>query len=81
MIEIRYLRIADVEHITGIGKSAIYRLIKEGTFPEPVRLLPKTSRWKSDDIQEWIKQTSKQASMLGSGQLRPRSTEASSDAP
>ena len=79
MIELRYLRIEDVSHITGLGKTTIYRLMKEGTFPESVRLLPKAVRWKSDEIQEWIKQTSKRASMLGSGQLRPRSAEASDD--
>ena len=79
MIELRYLRIEDVSHITGLGKTTIYRLMKEGTFPESVRLQPKAVRWKSDDIQEWIKQTSKRAATVALGQRHPRSTEASDD--
>lgn len=37
----------------GFGKTAIYRMIKEGTFPEPIKLGP-ASRWSQIEVQDWI---------------------------
>lgn len=51
---VRLLRLAQVEIITGLKKSAIYEKIKTGTFPVAVRLGSRSVAWRSDEIQRWI---------------------------
>jgi prophage regulatory protein len=43
-----------VEERTGLKKSKIYELLREGSFPQPIRLGRRTVRWRSDDIDRWI---------------------------
>ena len=50
----RLLRRRDVEKITGMSRSSIYRLMQESEFPRPVRVGPSAVRWKSSDITAWI---------------------------
>ena len=51
---IRILRLADVIEVTGLQKSAIYKLVKAGSFPHPVQLSPRATGWRSTDVEEWI---------------------------
>ena len=48
------LRIADVEKQTGLGRSAIYRRMGSGTFPEPVALGGGQVRWRQSEINAWV---------------------------
>lgn len=48
------LRLPQVEKACGLKKSAIYARIKEGKFPPPVRLGPKSVAWRSDEVHQWI---------------------------
>lgn len=50
----RLLRLRDVMHLCGLGRSTIYRKIKDTTFPEPVRVGPGAVRWKESAIMAWI---------------------------
>ena len=50
----RLIRLSEVEYVTGLRKSAIYKRIKEGRFPVAVRLGAKHVAWKQDEVQEWI---------------------------
>ena len=50
----RLLRRREVERITGMSRSSIYRLMQEGDFPRPVRIGPAAVRWKASDIMAWI---------------------------
>ena len=38
----------------GIGKSTLWRWIREGRFPKPVRLGANCVAWRSDDVNQWI---------------------------
>ena len=51
----RLLRRREVEIITGLSRSSIYRLMKEGDFPRPVRVGPTAVRWRESDIEAWMK--------------------------
>lgn len=78
MTEIKYLRLQDVADITGLGETTIRRLSKTGKFPEPDRLPNmRATRWKSDEVQEWIKQTSQQVRAAGPEQSDQRKPGAS----
>lgn len=49
-----FLRIQAVKCATGLGKSAIYQKVKEGSFPAPVKLSSRAVGWRYEDIQKWI---------------------------
>lgn len=39
-----------------IGESTVWKKVKEDpSFPQPVRLSPKYTRFKVDDIRKWVK--------------------------
>ena len=51
----RLLRRREVEKITGMGRSSIYRLMQKGKFPRRVRIGPAAVRWRASDIMAWLK--------------------------
>lgn len=50
----RILRRAEVEAKTGFKRAHIYRLVKAGRFPKPVRLGVRAVGWDSAEIDQWI---------------------------
>jgi prophage regulatory protein len=50
----RLLRRAEVEAKTGFKRAFIYRLMKQGKFPKPVRTSTRAVRWDSIEIDQWI---------------------------
>lgn len=53
-LPVSLLRLPDVLRRTGLSRSMVYQLAAAGEFPAPVRLTPKTSAWRSDDLDSWI---------------------------
>lgn len=49
----RLLRIVDVVRETSLHRATIYRLVKSGSFPRPLRLSPRRVAWAERDIEEW----------------------------
>ena len=45
---------AEVERRVGLGRSALYRAMREGRFPEPLRVGPKSVRWLLSEVEQWI---------------------------
>ncbi len=50
----RLLKLKDVMHLTGLGRSTVYKYISERRFPKPVVLGERNVAWVEDEIQEWI---------------------------
>ena len=50
----RLLTRREVERRVGMGRSSVYRAMREGRFPEPLRIGPKSVRWSSHEIEAWI---------------------------
>ena len=50
------LRLSTVEAITGLGKSTIYAMLKadDGSFPKPIRLGRRCTRFKAGEITAWL---------------------------
>lgn len=48
------IRKPEVSKITGLPHSTIYRLIKQGTFPAPIKLGERASGWFLNEVEEWI---------------------------
>ena len=44
----------EVESRLGLTKSTIYRLMRSGLFPEPIRVGPRAVRWPEVEIEQWL---------------------------
>ena len=44
----------EVENRVRLRRSSIYRLMRLGKFPEPVRVGERCVRWKLDEIEQWL---------------------------
>jgi prophage regulatory protein len=47
------LRLPAVLHVTGLGRSTLYKLIAEHRFPAPVKLSARAVGWRNDDVRHW----------------------------
>ena len=52
-----YLRLPQVLRFFPVGKSTWWDGVKNGRFPEPVKLGPRTTAWRAEDIHELIRDT------------------------
>lgn len=50
----RILRLPELERVTGLKRSTIYRDIQAGTFPAPLKLGKAASGWRSSDVAKWL---------------------------
>jgi prophage regulatory protein len=48
------LRRPDVEQLTGLRRSTMYRLIAEGRFPAAVRLTERAVAWRASEVAQWV---------------------------
>ena len=51
---IRILRLAQVLEITGIGKTTLYELQSQGSFPMRVRITDHCVGWVAQEVQSWL---------------------------
>ena len=52
----RFLRLKEVMHITGLGRTSVYNFMAEGKFPKSVSLGDRAVAWIESDIEEWMEQ-------------------------
>ena len=50
------LRIDQVAERVQYGRSSIWAMVKAGTFPAPVKLSRRCTRWTNVQVDEWIRQ-------------------------
>ena len=50
----RLIRLKEVQHRVGLGRSTIYRWMSEGKFPKPVQIGGYIVAWPEDVIDDWI---------------------------
>lgn len=63
----RYLRRPEVERLTGIRRSQLYRLIQAGKFPRPVKLSERCAAWPSDEVQAFLDARHRERDTAGEG--------------
>jgi len=49
----RFLRIAEVEAITGLPHSTLYQAMAEGSFPKNFRIGARAVAWREEDVARW----------------------------
>lgn len=60
----RFIRIKEVENLTGISHSTIYKKIGEGTFPAQIKLGTRVAVWVDETIQNWIRERASSSQIL-----------------
>jgi prophage regulatory protein len=50
------IRLPGVCALVGLSKSQIYRLIRAGEFPAPIRLGANSVAWSQSQISDWVAQ-------------------------
>lgn len=44
----------EVERRTGLSRSTLYRKMREGTFPVPLKVSERAVRWRDSDIRAYV---------------------------
>lgn len=52
----KILRRHEVQDLTGLPRSTLYRMISEGRFPGPVKLSERSVGWDSILVHAWLEQ-------------------------
>lgn len=52
--ETRLIRLTEVMHLSGLSRSQLYALAKQGQFPKPLKLSERCSAWSEMAVREWI---------------------------
>ena len=50
----RLLRREEVEQRCALGRTSVYRLMRSGRFPEPLKVGPRAVRWRESEIEAWM---------------------------
>lgn len=53
MKTLKLFSIAELSELISRSKSSIYADIKKGVFPPPVKIGPRISRWREEDVNKW----------------------------
>lgn len=61
--ETGFLRLPQVLSVIPVGKTSWWEGVKEGRFPKPVKLSPRCTAWRAEDIHELIKTLSERATV------------------
>lgn len=69
MPEIILLTRQQVEKIVGIRRSTIYKLMRLGRFPEPIKISPGCVRWRKAELEDWINSRPKATGEVGQSQV------------
>lgn len=51
---LRLIRLPDVERLTSLKRSAIYKRVSERSFPQPVIISSRCTVWKEAEVIAWI---------------------------
>ena len=48
------LRRPEVEALTTLSRSSLYKMMREGNFPEPIRVGLRAVRWRACEVKDWV---------------------------
>lgn len=59
--EVGYLRLSQILNIIPISKSAWWEGCRSGLYPKPVKLGPRTTAWRVEDIRNLMERINKES--------------------
>ena len=48
------IRRPDVQAMTGLSCAGIYKLMRQGRFPEPLKVTTRAVRWRRSELEAWL---------------------------
>lgn len=51
--DVIFLRLPEVKAVTGLSKTSLYTLIRDNSFPAPVKLGPRAVAWVRSEVKQW----------------------------
>ena len=58
--EIGFMRLPEIIKIFPVGRSSWWKGVKDGKYPQPVKLGPNTTAWRAEDIRALLENAGKQ---------------------
>ena len=52
--DFRLLNVREVGKLVGLAPPSLWQMVREGRFPVPLKLSPRATRWRSDEVEAWI---------------------------
>ena len=52
----RLMRVAEVIDYLGISRSTLWKKVSEGSYPKPIHIGARLTRWRASDIQSLIRE-------------------------
>ncbi len=49
-----YVRVSQLIKMIPVSKASIWRKVKDGTFPKPVKLGDRITAWRTEDVVSWL---------------------------
>ena len=53
-MQIKILRLKEVQNRTGLGRSSLYFLVSSSKFPAPIHIGRRSVGWIEDEVEKWI---------------------------
>ena len=60
-MSVKILRIQQVAEQTGLSHSSLYKQMRMGLFPRPIKLTSRASGWEESAVQAWIENKIKES--------------------
>ncbi|MCY4240496.1 MAG: AlpA family phage regulatory protein [Rhodobacter sp.] len=54
MTNVELMTRQEVEALLGMGRSTLYRLMRSGDFPLPIKIGPRSVRWRRSDVNDHL---------------------------
>lgn len=51
---VRLIRFSELKKRVPLSRTTVWRLVRAGTFPKPIKLAANVSAWREDEIDAWI---------------------------
>jgi prophage regulatory protein len=51
---VRFIRTRQVLEMIGVGRTTLWKMVQEGTFPRPVRITERNSGYLLEAVEEWM---------------------------
>jgi prophage regulatory protein len=50
----RLIKLKEVMKLTALGRSSIYKLMKDGSFPQSISLGERSIAWEEGEVEDWV---------------------------
>ena len=67
----RLLRLPEVMQRTGLKEHTLYRLMRQGMFPVPLKISRRNVAWRDTDVQVWLEPRNRLGNGLNEEKPRP----------